>query len=188
MANTLAPIEEPYAPEIADALSKYPEQDGYILSLFRTFANSLRFLKKGVPNLLDKASPLPLRIREIIILRVTANNNCEYEWGVHIAVFAKAARLSEQQVSATCTAKIDPDLWSAREACLLLAIDTLCADGCVGDEVIDQFQCDWTLEQQIEILALCGAYHTVSFVANTARLPGEAFGVNFPNSAVSQSG
>jgi hypothetical protein len=43
-----------------------------------------------------------------------------------------------------------------------------------------EFQEAWTLEQQLEILALCGAYHTVSFVANTAQLPPEPFGVRFP--------
>lgn len=53
----------------------------YLLQLFRVFANSPRFLKKGALNLLDKDSPLTLRQREIVILRVCANNDCEYEWG-----------------------------------------------------------------------------------------------------------
>ena len=73
MTNRLSPVSEPFQPDIAVALAAYPQQDGYILSLFRTFANSLRFLKKGVPNLLDRESPLSLRTREIVILRVTAS-------------------------------------------------------------------------------------------------------------------
>lgn len=31
------------------------------------------------------------------------------------------------------------------------------------------------------VLALCGNYHTVSFVANTAELAGESWGARFPN-------
>ncbi len=180
MTNILKPLEPPYPADVDEILSSYPQQDDYILSLFRTFANSLRFLKKGMPNLLDKASPLPLRIREIIILRITANKNCEYEWGVHVTIFSKAARFSPKQVAATRSAEIDLALWSEEEAHLLQSIDELCETGVITETTLAQFQAAWTCEQQLEILALCGAYHTVSFVANTARLPGETFGAKFP--------
>lgn len=180
MTNQLAPLAQPWPPEVAAILATYPQQDGYILSLFRTFANSLRFLRKGVPNLLDKESPLPLRVREIVILRTTANRRCEYEWGVHVAIFARAAKLSPEQIAATTDAVIDPALWSKTEARLLTAIDALCREGRMDDALHAAFIADWTHEQQLEIFALCGAYHTVSFVANAARLPGEPFGVHFP--------
>ncbi len=180
MTNQLTPLIEPYPPEIAAVLATYPQQEGYILALFRTFANSLRFLRKGVPNLLDRESPLPLRMREIVILRTTANRNCEYEWGVHVAIFAKAAKLTHAQISATCDAAVDPALWDECEARLLGAIDVLCRDGRMDDTLHAAFIADWTMEQQLEIFALCGAYHTVSFVANAARLPGEAFAAVFP--------
>ena len=72
MAHVLSPIEEPYPPEVAEILNRYPQRDGYVLTLFRVFANSLRFLKKGVVNLLDRESPLPMRLREIVILHHAA--------------------------------------------------------------------------------------------------------------------
>ena len=180
MTTRLTPITEPYPEDVAKVLASYPQQGGYILALFRVFANSMRFLKKGVPNLLDKESPLPLRIREIVILRVTANKNCEYEWGVHVSIFAATAKFSQAQIDATRSGPVDPDLWSEPEAYLLKAIDSLCSKGRIEDDVITQFESDWTKEQQLEIFALCGAYHTISFVANTARLPNEPFGALFP--------
>jgi Carboxymuconolactone decarboxylase family len=180
MANRLSPVSEPYPADVAAVLASYPQQDGYILTLFRTFANSLRFLKKGVPNLLDRESPLPLRIREIVILRVTANKNCEYEWGVHVSIFSTAAKLSQSQIEATRSASVDPSLWSAEETRLLMAIDSLCVVGRVENGLLEEFESDWTKDQQLEIFALCGAYHTISFVANTARLPNEPFGARFP--------
>jgi alkylhydroperoxidase family enzyme len=181
MTNVLRPIEAPYPADVAAVLSNYPQQNGYLLTLFRTFANSLRFLKKGVPNLLDKESPLSLRVREIVILRTTANKNCEYEWGIHVSIFSKPAKLSTLQVEATRSLEIDSKLWSPQEARLLASIDDLCAYGRVGDELYEQFQIDWTSEQQLEIFALCGTYHTISFVANSARLENETFGARFPN-------
>jgi alkylhydroperoxidase family enzyme len=183
MTNQLAPIAEPWPADVAAILATYPQQDGYILSLFRTFANSLRFLRKGVPNLLDRESPLPLRVREIVILRTTANRRCEYEWGVHVAIFARAAKLSPERIAATTAAAIDPALWNEAEARLLAAVDALCREGRMDDALHSAFIADWTKEQQLEIFGLCGAYHTVSFVANAARLPNEPFSARFPEAA-----
>lgn len=181
MTNQLKPLTEPYPEDVAEILSKYPQQNGYILSLFRVFANSQRFLQKGVPNLLDRGSPIPLRMREITILRVTANLSCEYEWGVHVSIFAKAAKLTEAQVAATRSKEIDNQMWSDEELNLITLIDQLCKSGVVEDEVLEEFQNNWSKEQQLEIVALAGAYHTVSFVASIAKLPNESFGAAFPS-------
>lgn len=181
MTNQLKPLTEPYPEDVAETLSKYPQQNGYTLSLFRTFANSQRFLKKGVPNLLDRNSPISLRMREITILRVTANLNCEYEWGVHVSIFAKAAKLTDSQVAATRSIETDLQIWSEKELNLITVIDQLCKSGVVEDAIVEQFENNWDKEQQLEIMALIGAYHTVSFVANIAKLPNESFGAEFPS-------
>lgn len=180
MRQHLRPIEAPYPPEIAAMLTRYPQQDGYLLALFRTFANSKRFLEKGVTNLLDRESPLSLRQREIVILRVTANLDCEYEWGVHVAAFARSAKLTEPQVAATRRHDADAGCWSVEEKLLLRVIDDICKTGRVSDATLPEFEATWSLAQQLEILALAGNYHTVSFVANTARLPLETFASRFP--------
>ena len=182
MKCVLAPIEQPFRPEIQNILEQYPQgEGGYIIQLFRVFANSVRFLKqKGVINLLDKESPLSLREREIVILRVTANKDCEYEWGVHVSVFSDAAGLSSQQVSATRLNAPDDDCWDSHESLLLTCVDDICLHAKIQDETYERFQEAWNLEQQLEILALCGNYHTVSFVANTARISQEEFGASFP--------
>ena len=181
MTNVLGPLEAPYPPEIAARLERYPQRDGYLLQLFRTFANSERFLERGVPNLLDPESPLPLRIREIVILRVSANRHCNYEWGVHATIFAKAAGFSEAQLEDTAKSTVDPGLWTAEETDLIAAVDALCADGRMPGDVLERFRAAWSVEQQLEIFALCGAYSTVSFVANCSDLPGESFARPFPD-------
>jgi alkylhydroperoxidase family enzyme len=184
MPYVLRPLEAPLAPVIESALERYPKNnDGYVIKLFRVFANSIRFLtSKGVLNHLDKESPLSLKEREIVILRVTANNDCEYEWGVHVAVFADAAGLSAEQVAATRLADAEANCWSKEERLLLKGVDELCANAKISGATLEGFQERWTLEQQLEILALCGSYHTVSFVANTSCVEPEDFGSRFPAS------
>lgn len=185
MKNVLKPIEAPFPPEVAAILERYPRgKDGYIISLFRVFANSLRFLgSKGVANLLDDESPLTLREREIVILRVTARTDCEYEWGVHVSAFSRAAGLTPAEVAATRLADHEADCWSKPERLLIRCVDELCEHATIGDETYEGFQECWSLEQQLEILALVGNYHTVSFVANCSRLAPEEGAARFPVSS-----
>jgi alkylhydroperoxidase family enzyme len=185
MKHVLQPIDPPFTAEVAKVLERYPQdREGYIIRLFRVFANSMRFLtSKGVVNLLDRDSPLPMREREIVILRVTANSDCEYEWGVHVTAFSKAAGLTREQVEATRLGPADADCWSTRERLLIRSVDELCEDAMIRDGTYEQFQAFWDLPQQLEILALAGNYHTVSFVANTARVELEETGARFPSAA-----
>lgn len=179
-AQVLRPLEPPYAQEIEKTLENYPQQDGYLLKLFRVFANSERFIHKGVPNLLDKASPLSLREREIVILRVCANNRCEYEWGVHVSIFSAAAKLTDEQIKATTQEKIDGGLWAGKETVLLQVIDQLTSSGELQPSLLARFREIWSLEQQLEVFALCGTYQTISFVANHSEMSGEDFAARFP--------
>ena len=71
------------------------------LMLFRVMAGNARAWEKfRAGSLLDRG-PLSLREREIVIDRTCARTGCEYEWGVHVATFAEAAHLTDEQVRAT---------------------------------------------------------------------------------------
>ena len=181
MDNRLGPLLPPYSKETETLLDQYPRIEGYLLNLFRTFANSTRFLTKGVPNLLDKESPLDLRTREVVILRVTAKYACEYEWGVHISVFAKAAQITRKQIKDICKASADKSLWSAKDYELIGIIDQLTSGARLDPPNSHVFQKNWRKEEQLEIIALVGAYHTVSMVANVSELEPESFAARFPD-------
>ncbi|AHD02262.1 carboxymuconolactone decarboxylase family protein [Leisingera methylohalidivorans] len=185
MENPLRPAEEPFSAEIQMLLEGVPRQNGYLLKLFRVFANSPRFLKKGVSNHLDKQSPISKREREIVILRVTANLECEYEWGVHVAIFSRHVGLTEEQVRATVQCASTASCWSEPESLLLEVVDQMCLQGYLDQEELNRFQEMWTVEQQLEILAVCGTYHTVSYVANVSGIDLESFSAKFPRSVSS---
>lgn len=180
MRHTLAPITEPYSMEVIEALKSYPQRDGYIIGLFRVFANSLRHLRKGFVNLLDRESPLTMREREIVILRISANNRCEYEWGVHVTAFGAHAGLTPEQIEATACLNHTAPCWNARESLLIQALDELCAQGRMQPQTLDAFRHTWNLEQQLEIFSLAGNYHAIAFVANSADLQLEEFAARFP--------
>ena len=126
----------------------------------------------------------PLCIRGLVassrLLRVTAKKRCEYEWGVHVTTFASAAGFTSEQIVATVKGGSRSDCWDEREQLLIEGVDQICDTATIDDDTYPAFQATWTVEQQLEILSLCGNYHLVCFVANTSRITNEANAALFP--------
>jgi len=128
-------------------------------------------------GLLDRGL-LTLRQREIVIDRTCALNECEYEWGVHIAFFAAKVKLTPRQIAATVNGG-DAD-WSADERVLLDVCNELDATRSIPDALWRRLAAHFTPEQILEIIALVGFYRTVSLYANALALPLEPFAARFP--------
>ena len=94
----IAPANAPYPPEIQARFDALMPPGAAPLALFRTLARDQRLFARFMGGgLLDKGH-LTLRQREIVIDRVTARCGSEYEWGVHVAFFAKRVGLDEAQL------------------------------------------------------------------------------------------
>ena len=123
-APRIAPLQPPYAPDIAGQFDRIM-RGAPPLVLFRVMAGNARAWEKfRAGSLLDRG-PLSLREREIVIDRTCARTGCEYEWGVHVATFAEAAKLTEQQVRATVRGAATEACWSEAEQALIAAVDAL---------------------------------------------------------------
>src|SRR6201991_1626555 len=95
----IAPLQAPYPPEIQTQFDRIM-RGAPPLTLFRVMAGHARAWDKFRAGGLLDPGPLSLRQREIVIDRTCALNGCEYEWGVHVAIFAAAAKLTDEQVHA----------------------------------------------------------------------------------------
>src|SRR5215216_4068545 len=110
--SRIAPAEPSYPPTIAEALDRIMPAGVAPLVLFRTMARSPRvFTKMFAGGMLDKG-PLSLRQREIVIDRTTARLGCEYEWGVHVALFAERVGFGEAEIAASVHGPADAACWS----------------------------------------------------------------------------
>src|SRR6188768_3699302 len=100
MTARIAPATPPFPDDIAKALERIMPAGTEPLVLFTTLARDPRLFGKFFgAGLLDRGH-LTLRQREIVIDRTTALCRSEYEWGVHIALFASRAELTDAQVAA----------------------------------------------------------------------------------------
>src|SRR5215470_14297057 len=122
--SRIAPLSPPYAPEIQEHFDRIM-RGAPPLILFRVMASQKRAWEKFGGGGLLEGGPLTLRQREIVIDRTCALNRCEYEWGVHVAIFAAATALSDEQIRATVKGEADAPCWLAAEQALITAVDAL---------------------------------------------------------------
>lgn len=167
----IEPLAPPYPPEVAEDLAKLMPSGIPPLMLFRTAAKNprvLRRMRKG--GLLDPGT-LTMRERELVILRTTARCGAEYEWGVHVTFFGSV--FTPEEIRAT----VHGGTWSPRESALLAAVDALHDRATLDDAGFAALRAHYDDAQILEICALAGNYHAVSYLANVAALalePGAA--------------
>src|SRR5215475_10347125 len=130
--SRIAPLDPPYAPDIQEQFDRIM-RGAPPLVLFRVMAGHSRAWEKLRGGSLLDAGPLSLREREIVIDRTCALNGCEYEWGVHVAIFAKPAKLTEEEVRATVQGDATSPCWSPAEQTLVAAVDALHARATLDD-------------------------------------------------------
>jgi len=175
----IAPLQPPYALEIAGQFDRIM-RGAPPLVLFRVMAGNARAWEKfRAGSLLDRG-PLSLREREIVIDRTCARTGCEYEWGVHVATFAGAAHLTDDQVRATVRGAASEPCWSEAEQALISAVDALHDRATLSDAEFSGLAAHYDETQILEIMLLCGFYRTVSYLANGLALPLEEKAARFP--------
>ncbi|GAB4395216.1 MAG: carboxymuconolactone decarboxylase family protein [Microscillaceae bacterium] len=179
----LEPLSPPYEEETAALLASRMPPGVPPLVLFRAMAHNPRIaekMKNG--NLLDRGS-ITLREREIVINRTTALCKSEYEWGVHIAFFAEKAKFSREEITSLTFGQAKDAIWNEAERALIQASDELHQFANLSDETWAALSHHFSPSQIIEIIAIAGYYHTISFMTNALHLPNEAFGAKFSDYA-----
>ncbi len=171
----ISPLTEPYAPDIAELLATMMPPGVPPIALFRTFAHNPRMARAMGPwgrYELSRELSLTLRQREIVIDRVCARLGCEYEWGVHVAVFSDKAGLSREQIRSLTRGGAEDRCWEEPiERALIAAVDQLCASATIDDDVWTALSVHLDSAQRLDLCMLAGWYHAVAFTARAAGVP-----------------
>lgn len=167
----LAPLEPPFD----EATSRALEPLGPPLALFRLFVRRPE-RAAGIVGwghyYLSKQTALTLRHRELVIDRTTARCGAEYEWGIHIAFFAAKVGLDDAQVSSLVHGGPGDACWTeAADRAVLSAVDALHERNDLTDAEFQALVAAVGEEAAIDLMLLCGWYHSISYVARAARLP-----------------
>jgi hypothetical protein len=104
----------------------------------------------------------------------------EYEWGVHVSVFAAKAGLTEAQITSLTIGGPEDTCWSNADRLLIRLCDRLHEDCTVDDALWAELTRHHSDEALLELLMLAGTYRTVSYLVNSLRLPAEPGARRFP--------
>lgn len=169
----IAPADAPYDAATAAALAAL----GGDIALFRVFARRperAQGLHGWGRYYLSRQSALGLRHRELVIGRTTVRCGAEYEWGVHVAVFARKAGLDDGQIRSLVAGGHQDPCWAdPGDRAVIRAVDALCAAHDLTDAEWQELAGAVGEEAAVDLLLLCGWYHAVSFAARVLRLPQE---------------
>ncbi|MEV0721144.1 carboxymuconolactone decarboxylase family protein, partial [Asanoa sp. NPDC050611] len=168
------PLEAPYAADVAAQLESMTPAGVAPIGLFRTFAKNLPMtvaMSGWGRYELGRNLSLTLREREIVILRTCARCGCEYEWGVHVMVFAARAGLTPEQIDSVTRGSPADLCWTTtRERVLIRVADALHDSSDVDDELWLAARDVLGEPELLDLFLLCGWYHAISFAARAARV------------------
>jgi 4-carboxymuconolactone decarboxylase len=141
--------------------------DGEPLNIFKTMVNHSELMKRWMvfANHILGKSTLPVRERELIILRIGYLCRSGYEWGQHVLI-ARRAKISDDEIRAI---KVGPDAktWSEQDRLLMKATDELHADAHVSDATWKGLSKHFNTQQLMDIVFTVGQYNLVSMALNS---------------------
>jgi alkylhydroperoxidase family enzyme len=176
----IAAATPPFAPDVQGWLDRTMPPGQPPLLLFTTLARDTRLFNKFLSaGLLDRGH-LTLRQREVVIHRTTALCGSQYEWGVHVAIFAARVKLTPEQLHATVHGGADDACWGDEDRLLIRLCDALHRECTLDDALWQSLRERFSEEALLELLMLAGFYRTVSYLTNALRLPMEANAASFP--------
>ena len=185
-AARIAPAQPRFASEVQAWLDRTMPPGQPPLVLFTTLARDPRLFHKFFSaGLLDRGH-LTLRQREVVIHRTTALCGSQYEWGVHVAIFAARVKLTPEQLHATVHGSPDDACWNDEDRLLLRLCDALHGSCALDDTLWQSLRERFSEQALLELLMLAGFYRTVSYLTNALCLPSEPGAARFPPAAATR--
>jgi alkylhydroperoxidase family enzyme len=155
--------------EDADTAAK-SRVNGRDLNIFRVMMNYPELTRRWLvfaTHVLRKQT-LPVRERELLILRIGWLNQAEYEWAQHVEI-AKRGGVTEVEVERI---KQGPGGgWTADDAALLQAADDLFEHSVVSDATWAALAAKYSTEQMMDLVFTIGQYNLVSWALNSFGVP-----------------
>ena len=160
-------VEKPWTQAERAILEPRARDDGSVLGVWATCAQSPELCEAWLTftDYILRDSTLPLRDRELLILRIGWLNGGAYEWSAHLGV-ARRARLTEEELRRIVDGPDAPG-WNEWDAALLRAADELHNEALVSDETWATLSEQYDQRQMMETVFTVGQYNLVAMWLNS---------------------
>lgn len=161
------PLADTELSPAADEMLAPMRRNGRVFNIFRTLANHPDLGRRWMvfANHILGKSTLPLRERELVILRIGFLCRSGYEFNQHV-VIGKQAGLSDAEIERIKEGPEAAD-WGERDRALLLATDELRQDAFVSDNTWTMLARHYDTQQLMDIVFTVGQYNLVSMALNS---------------------
>ena len=159
-------VEKPWT-EAQRAILEPREREGRVLGVWSTCAQAPDLCRAwlGFTNYLLRDSTLPLRDRELLILRIGWLNGGAYEWAAHTGV-ARRAGITDDELRRILEGPDAPG-WSRWDATLLRAADELHEAALISDATWAALAERYDRRQLMEAIFTVGQYNLVAMYLNS---------------------
>ena len=166
-------LEESQWDDDAKALLEPFQARGNVLNIFRTLANHPDLARRWMvfANHILGKSTLPVRERELVILRIGYLCQAGYEWGQHVLI-AREAGMTDEEIRSCKTGPDTPGL-SELDQLLLKATDELHGDAHVSDDTWNGLTGHLSQQQLMDLVFTVGQYNLVSMALNSFGVQGD---------------
>ena len=172
-------VEKPYTAAEAAILSPR-ERNGEVLGVWSTCANAPRLCNAWLEftDYLLRESSLPIRDRELLILRIWYLNQGAYEWAAHRGL-ALSVGITEEELK-KITIGSSADSWSEWDSALLKAAEELHEAALVSEETWATLSRQYDKRQMMEVVFTVGQYNLVAMYLNSLGVQFEEGWIGFP--------
>lgn len=160
-------VEKPWTEAERAILEPRTRDDGSVLGVWSTCAQSPELCEAWLTftDYILRDSTLPLRDRELLILRIGWLNDGAYEWSAHLGV-ARRAGLTDEELRRIVDGPDAPG-WSEWDAALLRAADELHEDALVSADTWAALSEQYDQRQMMEAVFTVGQYNLVAMWLNS---------------------
>lgn len=172
----------PYEPEVEKAIrnSAFKGLSPLNLRLVLAQEPKLSVAFQSMAHVVLFQGALPEREREIAIIRTGALTRSEYEWGMHVSIYAEKCGLSEAQVMELTVGQPGEALWTEKERVIVRMVDELHHHSTVSDATWAAMCTHWPEDQRVELILSSAFYHMAAFFLNSTAVPLEKGARRFP--------
>jgi len=119
--------------------------------------------------LLMSQGALPVRDRELAVLRTGWLCEAPFEWGEHVAMGKRVAGITDEEIERVIVGSSAPE-WDEHDRAILRAVEELRADSIISQPTWDVLSQRLDDQQLIELPILIAQYMGVAFIQNSLRI------------------
>ena len=189
-ATAVPPLDTPRIPRVEKpwtdaqrAILAPRERNGRVMGVWSTCAQAPELCQAWLEftDYLLQDSSLPLRDRELLILRIGYLNGGAYEWAAHRGL-ALSVGITEEELQ-QITEGPEAAGWNQWDATLLRAADELHDNALISDSTWEILAARYDTRQMMELVFTVGQYNLVAMYLNSLGVQFEEGWIGFPLSS-----